>query len=189
MTEQGVKSQYRFEGGKHLIEVRVKDSQRLFDLRDPAPFREKDLDEDFVQYINSAVREFSFPSLIKIVIYIEEPEPNTLNSDAIREAIHSHFFYQIELQTGNLRRYVKRAQVFLLIGLLALGACLGFAQSIPTDSKPGFTEILREGIIIFGWVSIWKPIELILFDWYPLYENLRFDRKLFSTEIDVRFAK
>jgi hypothetical protein len=55
-------------------------------------------------------------------------------------------------------------------------------------SPPGPLGILREGVVIFGWVSIWKPIELILFDWYPLFEKLRVYKKLLGTEIDIRFA-
>jgi hypothetical protein len=39
--------------------------------------------------------------------------------------------------------------------------------------------------VIFGWVSIWKPIELLLFDWYPLVEKLRLYRKVLETEIDI----
>ena len=84
---------------------------------------------------------------------------------------------------------MKRAQLFLLIGLLVLVSCIGVAQSLAIPSPPGPIGILREGIVIFGWVSIWKPIELILFDWYTLFERLRFYKKLLGTEIDIRFSR
>ena len=45
------RKRYRTSGDKSLIEVRVKNAQQLFDVRDPAPFRERDLDDDFVEYI------------------------------------------------------------------------------------------------------------------------------------------
>jgi hypothetical protein len=188
MAEIKRKHRYRHAEGKRWIEVRIKSAQQLFDARDPAPFRERDLDDDFVEYILSSVREFALSAPIKIVIYVEESEPASLPKDTIREAIRSFFNYKIDIQQGELRSFMKYAQMFFVIGLLVLMACLGLAQNIEVPNPPGLIGILREGIVIFGWVSIWKPIELILFDWYPHYEKLRVYRKLLTTEIDIRFA-
>lgn len=184
----GKNKRYKHVEGKHHIEVRVKSALQLFDARDPSPFRERDLDDDFVEYITSSAREFPVSSPLKIVIYIEEEEREDLPSNSIREAIHSFLAYQIDLQRGDLKGFIKRAQLFFGVGMLILMSCIGIAQSLKIPSPPGAIGILREGIVIFGWVSIWKPIELILFDWYPLFERLRFYKKLLETEIGVRFA-
>jgi hypothetical protein len=188
MSEQKKKTRYKHAEGKRWIEVRVKSSQQLFDARDPAPFRERDLDDDFVDYIISSVREFPISSPLKIVIHVEESETTSLPKDSIREAIRSFFAYKIDFQRGDLKSFMKRAQFFLLIGLVVLISCIGLAQSLTVPTPPGAIGILREGIVIFGWVSIWKPIELILFDWYPLFEKLRLYKKLLGTEIEIRFA-
>lgn len=188
MNDLKKNSRYRNAQGKHWIEVRVKDAHRLFDQRDPAPFREKDLDENFVEYIYSSIREFSVATPIKIIIYIEEIEYPTVSQKAIREAIHSYFGYQIDLQTRNIKSYWKRAQLFLLIGLFILIICIISAQNISVQSTPNLFSVLREGLIIFGWISIWKPIEVILFDWYPPFEKLRYYKKLHLAEIDIHFA-
>lgn len=188
MSEAKKKHRYKHSEGKRWIEVRVKSARQLFDARDPAPFRERDLDDDFVEYIVSAVREFSISSSLKIVIYVEENENKDLPKDSIREAIRSYFSYRIDLQRGDLKNFIKRAQLFLLIGLVILVSCISLAQSLSLPSPPGALGIFREGLVIFGWVSIWKPIELVLFDWYPLFEKLRFYKKLLGTEIDIRFT-
>jgi hypothetical protein len=182
------KSRYRHSGGKRCIEVRVKSAQQLFDARDPAPFRERDLDDDFVEYLYSAIQEFSLSIPIKIVIYVEESESQDLPKDSIRDAISSFLSYKIDLQSGELRTFIRRAQIFLVIGLIVLGSCIGLAQSLTIPNPPGALGVLREGIVIFGWVSIWKPIELVLFDWYPIYEKVRAYRKLRGSEIEISFA-
>lgn len=188
MSETKKKNRYKHHEGKRWVEVRVKNHQQLFDVRDPAPFRERDLDDDFVEYIVSSVREFNISSLFKVVIYVDENETKDVSADSIREAIHSYFAYKADLQRGNLKAFMKRAQLFLLIGLVILISCIGIAQNLTVPQPPGFWGILREGIVIFGWVSIWKPIELILFDWYPILEQFRLYKKLQSTEIDIRFT-
>ncbi len=188
MAPAKTKPRYRKSEGKHWIEVRVKTTQGLFDHRDPAPFREKDLDEDFVEYVYSALREFPLSTPIKLIIYIEEPETEGISSVAIREAIHAHFSYAISLRSRLMKQYWKRAQLFLLIGLATLAMCLGISASLPLPADAGTAFVLREGFIIFGWVSIWKPIEVILFDWYPPFETLRYYKKLCSTEIAIHFG-
>ncbi len=188
MSEARKKRRYKHVEGKSWIEVRVKSPQQLFDVRDPAPFRERDLDDDFIEYIFSAAREFSASAALKIVIYIEEAESRDLPADSIREAIHGYLAYRIDIQRSELRAYLRRAQLFLLIGLVVLAACISAAQALVIPEPPGLLGVLREGVVIFGWVSMWKPIELVLFDWYPLFEKLRFYKKLLETPIDVRFS-
>ncbi len=188
MVETKKKHRYRHAEGKRWIEVRIKSPLQLFDSRDPAPFWERDLDDDFVEYVVASAREFSIPTPLKVVIYVEEKESKDLPKQAIREAIHSYLTYRIDVQSGELKSFIKRAQVFLAIGLLTLISCLSVAQGMTISEPPGWAGILRDGIVIFGWVSIWKPIELILFDWYPIFETLRFYKKLLQTEIDIRFA-
>lgn len=186
MTQQK-NHRYKHSEGKLWIEARVKSPQQLFDARDPAPFRERDLDDDFVEYVVASARESSISHPLKIVIYIEETESKHLSRDSIKQAIHEYFRYQIDIQRIELRNFLRRAQIFLAIGFTILVTCLSLAQRIEVPLLPGFFGIAREGIVIFGWVSIWKPIELILFDWYPLYEKLRFYKKLATTEIDIQF--
>jgi hypothetical protein len=52
-----VHPRYRIEDGRSCIDIRLKSSRQLFDGRDPAPFRERDLDEDAIEYIVGAVQE------------------------------------------------------------------------------------------------------------------------------------
>jgi hypothetical protein len=188
MKESKETNRYKLIDGKRLIEVRVKSPRQLFDSRDPAPFHERDLDDDFVEYISAAAREFSKSRELKIVIHVEENETKELTRDLIRESIKIYFAYRINLQRVDLKSFMKRAQLYLMIGVVVLVICLSVAQRLAVPTAPqGAIGILREGIIIFGWISIWKPIELVLFDWYPLYEKLRFYKRLLKTEIDVQF--
>lgn len=182
------KNRYKLADGKHWIEVRIHSPQQLFDARDPAPFRERDLDDDFVEYILASAREVSARGPLKIAIHIEEPEKDPLSRTVIKESIHEFFSYKIELQRSELRAFLRRSQIGLIFGLATLFIFLASAQRIPISPIPNNWNILREGLVIFGWVSVWKPIELILFGWYPLFEILRIYQRLLEAEIDVRFG-
>jgi hypothetical protein len=29
-------------------------------------------------------------------------------------------------------------------------------------------EILRQGLVIAGWVAMWRPIQIFLYEWWPI---------------------
>lgn len=130
------KSRYKHSQGKACIEARVKDPRQLFDARDPSPFRERDLDDDFVEYITSFSKEFSFSKELKIIIYIDQVETEDLATSSIVEGIREFFKYKIDLQRGELKRFLRRAQIYLLMGIVILIACILGAQSISIESWP-----------------------------------------------------
>lgn len=192
MVAPEIQSQQRYKvvDGKRQIEIRVRSVQQLFDSRDPAPFRERDLDDDFTEYITATADEFSQGTALRIQILVEESAPaEGLSVETIASAIHTHFQYQIDLKRIQLSKLFKTARLFLSIGIVLLLACLAFARLVENHLqwKEGALAI-REGLVIFGWVSLWKPFELILFDWYPLYDRIRLLRKLLKTEVDIRFG-
>ena len=44
--------------------------------------------------------------------------------------------------------------------------------------------MLREGLVIGGWVAMWRPLEVFLYDWWPIRAEIRlFDR---LSEMPVR---
>lgn len=177
---------YRTVNGLQIIEIRVNEAKQLFDLRDPAPFREKDLDENFTGYLEAYLDEVSTRRPLKIQVYIEKPS-QYIKEKIIQEAIHDYFKYQIVIKRGQLSKNMKTAQLFLLIGISVLFTCLGIAQWLLKENLPTVGSTLREGVIIFGWVSMWKPLELLLFDWYPIYDRIRVYRRLSEAKIDVIF--
>jgi hypothetical protein len=174
---------YHFEDGRALIEVRVKKPRQLFDVRDPAPFRERDLDDELVEYILSCAEEFSAKQEFKIVVHLTEVADPELHASAISSAVSQYFSFEADLKRRQLTHVLRTAQFFLLIGLSTLFICLGVAHSIDDSKWP--QAILREGLVIFGWVAMWRPIELVLYDWWPHWGRVKLLRKLATSPVQV----
>lgn len=179
---------FKTQAGVTLVEVRVKDPMQLFDARDPAPFRARDLDEDFEEYIISSVKELHRSTPFKIEILVGKPEASDLSSAVIVESISSYFSYREERKAQELKSFLRRSQLYFAIGAAILVLCIGIAQWMHGLAPSPAIAIFREGVVIFGWVSLWKPIELILFDWIPLYESLRLLRRIRNCEINVSYG-
>ena len=175
---------YRLEGGRTCTDIKLRSADQLFDGRDPAPFHERDLDEDPAEYILGAVQEITPRAPIKMVFWIAGP-PLQIPVETFAEAVRAHFRYEIEKLGRRIREHVRHGEIALVVGLFVLTVFLTLAGL--TKWLPGgtVTQILREGLVITGWVAMWRPLELLLYDWWPMVRQRRLCQRVADAEIAV----
>ena len=96
----------------------------------------------------------------------------------VQGAIAAHYAQQIESTLHDLRNHWRDTIRAFVYGGLFLGACLGLHQLLTNIFDARFPRILDEGLIIIGWVAMWRPAELLTYDWVPLVRRLKLQRKL-----------
>jgi hypothetical protein len=168
--ESKPRSAYRREDDCWLIELRLRELRQLFHHLDPAPFREKDLDPAAEAYIEDAVREIGAGQRARLVIHVPEPDFSSDEARSLPESIANYFGYRAQQAGIELGRMMRRALVNLAIGLLFLAACLWLRRTL---LAAGAYELLAEGLLIIGWVALWRPVEMFLYDWWPLLRQQR----------------
>jgi hypothetical protein len=165
---------YRCEGDTYLIEIRLRELRQLFNTLDPAPFHEKDLDPAAEEYLVGAVREIG-PHRSAVVLHLP---PGTTDGQACEAvaAIRLYFTNRSRHAREQLRQLFVRGGISLLIGLTFLATCLAARELLVASVAP-LDAILSEGMLILGWVAMWKPVEIFLYDWWPeLAQRRLFDR-------------
>jgi len=181
------RTRYRVEKGRSCIDLKVRHSRQLFDTRDPAPFRERDLDADAVEYLLAAAQEIPRKRPLAVVVMIsEEPEPR-LTPDVIVEAVRGHFIYEGEQVERRLREHVRRGQMILGVGLTVLVVFLTLAELILSLPAGHLRGIVHEGLLITGWVAMWRPLEVLLYDWWPLIDERRQVRRILAAPVSIRY--
>ena len=183
--QQTQPARYLREDGKVIIEVAVKNSRQLFNERDPAPFRARDLDENFVNYVLSSVQEFPLKTEMKMRIEVRDESELQIKKGDLAEAIKSHFAYESQMTKAKTRKLLKTGRYFLFIGILVLFSCLAFGQLIAARSSSKVGAIISEGFVIIGWVAMWRPIEVFLYDWWPLREQKLYLIKIAEMPVEV----
>ena len=70
----------------------------------------------------------------------------------------------------------------LAIGVLILAACLALAWLLEHRYPDAATSfVLREGLVIVGWVALWRPAEIFLYDWLPHARRRKLCRRLLQS--------
>lgn len=182
----GIESHYKQEGDAFLIEIKLRDIMQLFNSLDPSPFHEKDLDDDAEHYIVGTVREFPLKTPLKLVIHIPPAAVAARPQGFIQQAIHHYFEYKAQVTERELKHILWQGRVSLIIGLLFLFACISARQLVAGLGQGTFYEILQEGLLISGWVAMWRPIQTFLYDWWPIRVMGEVYKKLATLDIDIR---
>ena len=168
MSTPTATSAYRIEGDHTLIEIRLKEVRQLFHTLDPAPFREKDLDEAAERYLVEACEEAGARRPLRLIVHLPAAEAATENARTLPEAVHNYFAYRARQLRKDLVRLLRHGAVSLGIGITFLVACLALRRALATMPSIPDRSIIDEGLLILGWVAMWRPIEALLYDWWPL---------------------
>jgi hypothetical protein len=169
-----------------VIELRLRDVRQLFDAMDPSPFREKDLDPKAEEYIVESLKELPARVPCALVIHLDQPTGLPDEGRAVGDAVRVHFARRAVLMRRDLRRLFRRGFISLGIGVAFLVAVFAVARLIGHLAGEGAVAILsREGLVIVGWVAMWRPLEIFLYDWWPVLTEARIHDRLSRVEVRV----
>lgn len=157
-----------------LIEVHVEQIEQLFYSIDPSPFHARDLDPQADDYIVACARELPRELPLALVIHLDRPLAPGQELEQLEAAIRSHFAASAGATRARLRELFRRGRISLLIGLAFLSFSIALGE-FSRDWLPGGSpaEILRESLLIGGWVAMWRPMEIFLYDWWPIWARIR----------------
>jgi hypothetical protein len=176
---------YRIRDGRARIELTAREARQLFDNRDPAPFRERDLDEGAVEYVLGAAQEIPRHLPLSLVVSLSAPPDPGLPDAHITEAIRGHFTFARTQIVRRLRQHVRRGRIALGVGLVVLVGCLALAQLAVATLDGPVRDVVREGLVITGWVAMWRPLDVLLYDWWPLVDERRHLDRVLAAEVVI----
>jgi hypothetical protein len=177
---------YRREDDWNLVELKISDPAQLLNSMDPSPFRERDLDPDAAAWLVDALRELREHRRVKIVVHLPG-QPDAQTAADIRDAI-SHFFqYRATAAHFALREVLRLGRASLAVGLLFLAVCT-FLWVFVFTGEGIWQRLLHEGALIMGWVAMWRPLEILLYDWWPVLRDLRLYRRISALPVEIRHA-
>jgi hypothetical protein len=164
-------------GADNRIELRLRELPQLFNMMDPSPFIDRDLDADAEEFIVSWARELNHNDELELVIHLATaPAPD--RAEGTEEAVHHYFASRAAIKRAELRQLLRRGRISLLIGLLFLAGCFGLSELAQKAFPGGWSGFAELGLHIVGWVAMWRPLEIYLYDWWPVRSDQRLLERL-----------
>ena len=160
------------------IQVRVSELHQLFDPMDPSPPANKDLHPNVEEFIVSWGSEVSAKAPLSLVVHLEQPISNEEERNATR-AIGAFFDQRAQVTGRQLRKLFRIGRVSLMIAIVVLALSFAVGELLLSGSDNAGLMIAIGGTLeIGGWVAMWRPLEIFLYDWWPLVGDMRLFRRM-----------
>jgi hypothetical protein len=173
-----------------LIEVHVGELRQLFNAMDASPFRDRDLDPEAEAFIVGWGREVPRDAPLALLVHLDRAAGMADESEALRTSVHEFFRHRSQVTMRRLRQLLQRGRTSLLIGLVALAVSVVLGDLVSKAmGQRRLGELLRESLLIGGWVAMWKPLEVFLYDWWPIRAETRLYDRLSVMPVRIEYAE
>jgi hypothetical protein len=161
-----------------VLEIYLADIRRLFNSMDPAPFHERELDPGAAEYILEWAEDLTGKGPLALVVKLGTPLGPGDDPAAIERSVRDYFQRRAATTRRNLRHMLRLGRYSLLIALLFLGPIIVIAESAANMVQTErYAALIENSLVIGAWVALWRPLEIFLYDWWPIRAEARlFDR-------------
>ena len=168
------------------IEIRLASLQQLFNSFDPSPFHDKELDREAEEYIVGSVDEHPLARPLRLVVRMPADRVAPGDANTLQQAIANYFAYRERETRRCLRFQLREGRFALAVGLLFLFGCVLIRQLAMGLGGDTLSQIVAEGFLILGWVAMWRPLQIFLYDWWPIRHQARLFAKLAAMPVEIQ---
>lgn len=173
------------------IEVSFHDVIELYDAMDPAPLERRDLDLDAEEYIVSWAREISRDARLHLHIILPQAQREKGPESYVPAAVAHFFGYRADMAGREFRELLRRGRLTLVIALPFLVLCTVLRAllhgMVEAGNLPYWLTHAEDGVMIMGWVAMWRPLELLLYDWWPVRGKRRIFERLAAMPVSIEY--
>jgi hypothetical protein len=168
------------------LDIHVGELKQLFNAMDPAPFRDRDLDPKAEEFIVDGSREVRRNAPLALIVHLSHRPATPEDVTSLRQAVREYFALSASHVRAQLRQLLREGRWSLFIGLLFLGVAIVLGDLlIDLAGRWDYGEILGHSLLIGGWVALWRPFEIFLYEWWPILGEARLYDRLSAMVVRV----
>jgi hypothetical protein len=167
------------------LDIHVVELRQLFNSMDAAPFRERDLDPNAEQFIVEWARETPTGAPLALVVHLErEPAPSEVA--LLRHAVGEFFAHGAASARRRLKQLFRAGRWSLVIGVAFVAFAIFIGDLVGgLVGRYNYGRLIEESIAIGAWVALWRPLEIFLYDWWPIRAEARLYDRLSAMQVEI----
>ncbi len=151
------------------------------------PFRERDLDPKTDTYIVEWAQELPATQSLYLVVHLGNPSVTGQDAVMVGEAVHAYYAHGALATRRRLKKLFRLGRISLLIGVVFVGVAAGIGEAVASlFTKERYATLVHESVVIGAWVALWRPMEIFLYDWWPIRAEARLFERL--SKLHVRLV-
>ena len=170
---------------REVLHLYLSDTRRLFNSMDPSPFRERDLDPAASAYVVEWAEEAPRGRPLRIVVHLGG---NASGDDAavVPVSVRDYFQRRAVATRRRLQRLFRLGRRTLAIAFVFLATVIVVADYLTGLVGEGrYAAVIENTLVIGAWVALWRPLEIFLYDWWPIRGEARLYDRLGAADVRV----
>lgn len=159
---------------------------QLYNSLDAAPFYDKDLDVNAEHFIVSWVGELPRTAELSLVLHLKDYPADARQRDEAARGIRNYFATRERLTRAELHALLRQGRLSLVIGVGFLAMCLLGSELLAKGAHSLWTQLVSQSLTVAGWVAMWRPLQIYLYDWWPVRRRQLDYRRLGRMPVEVR---
>lgn len=169
-----------------VLELNLSAQRQLFNSMDPAPFRERDLDPAVVSYIVEWADKLPRRAPLAMVVTLSSETLSDHDVSTLRESLTENFRRRAVEARRRLKRLFRDGRISLLIGMGFVAAAILVSDAIGSLAGASrYATLVEETVVIGAWVALWHPINIFLYDWWPIHAEAKLFDRLATMEMTL----
>jgi len=168
------------------LDVRVNELRQFFNSIDAAPFRERDLDPNAEAFIVDWARETRSGVPLAMTVHVTGGRVTEGEPAMLQQAVHDYFEGRAAEARRRLRQLFRTGRWSLAVGIAFVGLAIVIGDVVGGLVGPDhYGRLIEDSVIIGAWVALWRPIEIFLYDWWPIRAEARLFDRLSAMPVDL----
>ena len=171
------------------VDLYLTDIHNFFQTPEADPFKGDFIETSGIDQLidTMSARSWRRKGIATILIHLPEAMIEPGLAAKVKRAIASYSDAHIRVAVQKQREIWLEGLKALRIGLVFWAICLAlsllFEEVIFTRTAIG--RLFGEGFIIAGWVGLWRPAELLLYDWRPYAREQKHYAEIKTMEVRI----
>ena len=172
---------YKFDeiNKTYLIEVSLDSYDDVYDDWDASPFKRRDIEDEFNDFILNSSQDIPLHFGISIVLYLPLSKKDQQKESALQSAYENYYAYAIDRLNKSKSNLYKKITFYFLLSVFLLSVASFFFKG----DNSVFIKVLHEGIFIGGWVFLWEFFTSIFIKSRDLNEEYKLYKRLYQSKI------
>ncbi len=154
-----------------------------FNAQDPAPIYKRQLSHEFEQYIMNCIHSARRNTAFHYKMSYKNDEDKQY-AEPLIYAIRRHFGEKKTILYASFEKFKRRSYILLFMSLAIVMICHGLLPLI-LDGKYQIHSGISNGLDVFSWVILWRPIDRLIFHWNPFLKDISIIDRLEKAEVII----
>jgi hypothetical protein len=169
---------------EYVIELTLPRPAALFDSAAAPPYGPRNLDRRVHEYFLQHISRLPRRQALRLVLYV--PADETAAAAETFQSLRESCDHLSQAHRRKVRGILREGRFSLLVGLVFLIVVNAVAEGIIAATTGRLMHGIASGLEIFGWVAMWRPAELLLYDWIPVRRQAWFWSRLARMHMESR---